>query len=240
MAAEEAFESGVDALAGFLVRGATVESTLQRIVEVSADALPAARHAGISMLVDDHVTTSVFSDPEVPEIDQAQYEAQRGPCLQSFRDGEVHVIDEMDADIQWPEFSARASRHGIRSSLSVPLIAGGDSLGALNFYSDREHAFGAEEQRIGALFAAQAAVVLANVQAYSDAQRLTEQLQEAIESRAVIEQAKGILMGAADVDADTAFEMLRAASQRENRKLREIAAEIADRRGAAPPATEPA
>jgi GAF domain-containing protein len=100
------------------------------------------------------------------------------------------------------------------------------ALGAMNLYSREERAFGCRDRTDAELFAAQAAIVLANSQAYWDAHQLSTGLAEAMRSRAVIEQAKGVLMGAEGVDEDEAFGILARASQRENVKLREIAQRI--------------
>jgi len=124
-----------------------------------------------------------------------------------------------------------AAEHGIGSPLSLPLLAGGQALGALNFYAEAENAFGEDDQQQGQAFATQAAIVLANAQTYWDARALNEQLSEAMRSRATIEQAKGILMGQSQVNADSAFDLLRKASQRENRKLRDVARELVERYG---------
>ena len=213
----------VAALARFYVGKSTIREALQQVVDLAATAVPPATMTGISMLVDGKVKTSIFSDPEVAEIDQAQYEAGTGPCLDSFRDGEVYGIPSTERDDRWASFSATAFAHGIRSTLSLPLLVGDDSLGALNFYSEHENGFAEADQRAAELFAAQAAVVLGNAQAVDDARTLNEGLQEAMRSRATIEQAKGIFIAQSGVGPDEAFDLLRRASQRENRKLRDVA-----------------
>jgi GAF domain-containing protein len=227
--ADGPLQESLQALTRFLVGDSTVAQTLQRIVDVSAAAVPPAAYTGISMLVEDKVTTSVFSDPDVPEIDQAQYDSGHGPCVDAYRDRVVYEVPSTAHDTRWPEFSQAALEHGIGSSLSLPLVAGEMSLGALNFYARDEAAFSDDDREAGQAFATQAAVVLANAQAYWDAHALSEQLTEAMQSRATIEQAKGILMAQSGVDADTAFAMLRSASQRENRKLRDVAHELVAR-----------
>ena len=102
-------------------------------------------------------------------------------------------------------------------------------MGALNFYARTPAASSDEDVQVGLQFATQAAIVLANSQAYWDAHQLGQDMAEAMKSRATIEQAKGILMGAQRCSADDAFQILVRASQRENRKLREMAAEIVAR-----------
>ncbi len=113
----------------------------------------------------------------------------------------------------------------MRSTLSLPLNTEDSILGALNLYSRQVSAFDGNDQ-IVSVFVAHAATSLANSHAYWAAQTLNEQLQEALESRAVIEQAKGVLIVEHRCDPDDAFEMLRTRSQRENRKLRDVATGI--------------
>ena len=181
------------------------------------------------MLVDGRASTAVFTDDAAVEIDSAQYETGVGPCLDAFRHQKVYRIDDMETDDQWMPFSEAAAAHGVHSSMSVPLLARHEGLGALNFYSRSGEAFSDHEVEVGLQFAAHAAIVLANSQAYWDAHQLGLDLAQAMKSRATIEQAKGILMGAQRCTADEAFQVLVRASQRENRKLREIADDIVAR-----------
>ncbi len=229
MAELDAVNESLEALATFTIGEASMADTLHRVTELSARALPPVKYTGITMLADGQVTTSVFSDPDVCEIDEAQYSAGRGPCLDSYRSGEVNAIESTATDERWPEFSRAAAAHGVGSTLSLPLLAGDRSMGALNLYAEGEGAFGEEERAIAGRFAAQAAVVLANSQTYAETRDLADNLGEALKSRATIEQAKGILMAQSPMDPDRAFDLLRAASQRENRKLRDIAQELVDR-----------
>ncbi len=221
----------------FFVGDSTLGDTLQRVTELAAIAVPPASYTGITMLVDETVATSFFSDPDVPEMDQAQYSAGTGPCLDAFLEGQMHLIPSTERDTRWPVFSQTALAYGVLSTLSLPLQVGDDSVGALNFYSKQEAAFSERDQDNGKAFALQAAVVLANTQAYWDARALGEGLSEAMRSRASIEQAKGILMAQSKVGPDAAFELLRSASQRENRKLRDIAQELIDRHSGGEPAS---
>jgi GAF domain-containing protein len=171
----------------------------------------------------------VFTDEVVPDIDAAQYETGSGPCLDAFRHQQVFRIDDTEKDIQWPSFSESAAAHGLRSTLSVPLVARHEGVGALNFYAREPAGFSDGDVETGLQFATQAAIVLANSQAYWDAHQLGQDMAQAMKSRATIEQAKGILMGAQRCTPDEAFQILVRASQRENRKLREIAEEIVDK-----------
>jgi GAF domain-containing protein len=216
---------GFNALSQFFVNEGTLGDTLLRVSELACQVLP-ADFAGITMLVDGKPSTGVFTDPEAPEIDEAQYSSGDGPCLDAFRHQRVNRIDSTVDDQRWPEFAKMALAHGILATLSVPVTARGESLGALNLYSHTAAAF--DEHSIDRVetFARQAAIVLANAQVYWDARQLNENLQQAMATRATIDYAIGIVMAGGGRNPDEAFQVLVRASQRENRKLRTIAEEI--------------
>jgi GAF domain-containing protein len=229
MAPQDPLSRSLSALSRFFVGDGTLHETLSRVGHFAVEAVPAAAMTGLTMLVDGRARTGVFTDEAAPEIDSAQYETGIGPCLDSFRHQKVFRIDDTTTDDRWRPFSEAAAAFGIRSTLSIPLIANHEGIGALNFYSKAPNGFSTEAEEVASLFGVQAAVVLANAQAYWDAHLLSQNLAAAMQSRAVIEQAKGMLMGAQRCSADEAFQMLVRASQRENRKLREIAEDIVSR-----------
>jgi len=226
VAEDDGFRAGLAALSSFFVGDASLRETLGRVTELSVEALRGADMAGITMLVEGRPQTAVFTDHEPPEIDSAQYETGVGPCLDAFRNQWVYRMDSAGQDTRWPAFAEACLAHGVHSTMSVPLIANDEGLGALNFYSRRSGAFGAAEEHTGMAFASQAAVAVANSLAYLDARALGESLSAAMENRAVIEQAKGVLMAQGGRSPDQAFELLVRASQRENRKLREVAVDL--------------
>jgi GAF domain-containing protein len=215
-------------LSGGLAVDSNMEDTLTRVCALAVDALPACDFAGITIMRDGKPETTAFTDPTSPEIDAAQYESGSGPCLDAFRQGRAFFIEDTHEELRWPEFAKAAADHGIRSTMSLPLNAEESTLGALNLYSGAVRAFPETDTEEVELFATHGAVVLANAQAYWASQTLSQQLREAMSSRAVIEQAKGVLMGRHRIDADAAFEMLKVESQRSNRKLRVIAQETID------------
>lgn len=168
----------------------------------------------------------MFTHPEAPEIDQAQYATGDGPCLDAFRHD--RVVEIGSTATRYPEFVRVARQHGICSTLSLPRSGETGPMGAMNLYADTEHAFSEATAHTASLLALQAGCLLANAQAYWDARTLSENLKSAMESRSIIEQAKGIIMGAQRVGSDRAFEILRAQSQHENIKLCDIAQQIVD------------
>ena len=226
MPTDDPLAQSLSALSSFFVGDGTVEDTLHRVAAMAEEAVSGADMTGISLLVEGRPRTAVFTSKKAPEIDSVQYETGKGPCLDSFREQQVLGIPDTIEDERWRPFAEAAAARGIRSTLSLPLVANHQGLGALNFYSRKPRSFSDDDVDVGSRFAAQAAIVLANSQVYWDAVHLSQNLNTAMQSRAVIEQAKGVLMGAQHCDADEAFQLLVRASQRENRKLREIAEEI--------------
>ena len=220
------------ALAQFLITEVSLGDTLQRVAEITSEAMPSARMAGISMLGEDGTpTTGVFTDFDSPQIDQSQYDSKRGPCLDAWRMKRVLHVEDVDkvAD-HYPEFSAACRAHGVLSTLSLPLVASEVGIGAINLYAPERHTFSDDDIDVGTDLAAAASAVLANASAYWSAYEHSLNLAEAMKSRATIEQAKGMLMArSAHLTADAAFDVLRKASSRENRKVRDIAQQIVDR-----------
>jgi transcriptional regulator with GAF, ATPase, and Fis domain len=205
-----------------------LEGTLLKVLEL------ARRHAGadmasVTMLVEGNPTTAVYTDAEAPVIDRSQYETGSGPCLDAYRHQVVYRIDSTLDELRWPTFSRDAAAHGILSSLSIPINAGREGLGALNLYARRTGAFDEDSASELARFATHAGAVLANNGAYREMRHQSENLARAMDSRATIDIATGILMAGGGHSQEKAFQMLVSASQRENRKLRDIAAEIVER-----------
>ena len=222
--------ASIDTLTRFLVGEQTMGDTLRRVAELGEAAIPGAEMTGLTLLGRDaRPTTAVCTHPATAAVDQIQYDRGDGPCLAAYREMRVVSVRSMTADGRWPAVTAIAAERGLHSSLSAPLIVGEAGIGALNFYSRTEHAFDDADEDTALTFALHAAIVLANAQAYWSAYELSQQLQQALVGRAGIEQAKGVIIGQSGLSPDEAFDLLRRASQRENRKLREIAEEIVKR-----------
>jgi transcriptional regulator with GAF, ATPase, and Fis domain len=228
----DARAAALAALVQFQVTETTVGQALQRIAEITQEAVPAADVVGMSMFGNDkRPTTAVYTDTDSPEIDEAQYREDKGPCLDAWRRNTILRVPRVqDSADEYPAFARACRQHGMQSTLSLPMPAGEVALGAVNLYSRVENGFSEEDEALGSELAAAGAAVLLNVSAYWSAFDLTAQLNEAMESRAVIEQAKGMLMAQnAGLTADAAFDLLVKVSQRENRKLREVARQIVER-----------
>ena len=222
---EDRLMKAIRQMASFSVVDNVLPDILTRVAALANETIEGSAFTGLTMAVDGRLQTPVFTDEAAPEIDSAQYETGIGPCLDTYRDGLVNQIPSTDEDIRWAPFSRACLAHGVHSTLSVPVKAGSETIGALNFYALAERAFDDDAVTLGTAFAEQAAIVIGNARAYWDAKALGEQLSQALDSRVVIEQAKGLLMSTG-LTSDEAFEVLKKASQRQNRKLHNIAADL--------------
>jgi len=217
------------ALSQYFVGDSTMGETLDRVCTASLKAIQPAIYAGMSMTLEAKVGTYVCSHQVVEEIDRKQYDTSDGPCLDAFRTGKVVVLRSTSAPGPYPDFRAACFNHGIASVISLPMSVDGERVGALNLYSESEDAFSDEDIELGTNFATHAAILMANAKAYWDARMLSENLSEAMRSRARIEQAKGIIISNTGCTEDQAFDLLRQQSQHENVKLRDLADEIVTR-----------
>jgi GAF domain-containing protein len=222
----EDFHDSLLSLSTLLLGEETVHTVLQRIVELTAAAVPGCTHCGVSLLSAERVITAAATDGTTLQLDGAQYVNGHGPCLHAARTGEVVRVDDMASDGRFPNFAAEAVRLGINSSLSCPLTVKDKTIGALNLYGEANKAFDDASERLASRFARQASVTLANVEIHDRTVTLVTQLNEALSSRSVIDQARGILIARTGCTAEDAIETLKKRSQHENRKLRDIATEI--------------
>src|SRR5215216_848607 len=206
---------------------ANLSDSLRRIAAAGCAVLDTCSAASVTLIVAGRPITMAATDELATELDQAQYDTGAGPCLTAARQAQIVRIDSIARDDRWPGFKRAAIGREIASSLSVPLIiADEDTYGALNSYADTAGAFDAEDEELATAFATQAAIAVSNVVAYWASFELSRNLQAAMEHRSTIEQAKGGLMAEHRCSPDEAFTMLRRRSQAENRKLRDIAADI--------------
>jgi GAF domain-containing protein len=221
-------DEAVLAVTRFLVADRTMSETLTDIATIAQDGLAPAAAVGITMLEDGRrPVTTVATDGMAPVVDRAQYDEDAGPCIDAYRQlRPVPVDDVSTVTDRWPKFSRVALDEGVLSTYSVPLRAGEEVYGAFNLYARTRQAFTPDDQAASRLFATQAAVVLANTSAYWAAADLAGGLVQAMESRAVIEQARGKIMASSHCTADEAFDRLVQASRRTNVRLRELAARI--------------
>ena len=225
------------ALAEALMDDTTVGGVLARVVSAAKAVVPGADLASVTMRTSNGgFETPVQTDALAVRLDELQYRFDEGPCVAATRrTGEGLTFDrDVGAGRTWRRWGPAAAVLGIRSVLAVGLFPGtgnGSRLGALNIYSFEVGGIDERDRDLALVFAAHASTALAATMATTAAELEVAQLREALRTRDVIGQAKGILMERRGISADEAFETLRRASQSLNVKLRQVAETLVDRRG---------
>ncbi|MFJ3225082.1 GAF and ANTAR domain-containing protein [Streptomyces sp. NPDC086783] len=215
----------------------TLEEFLQALAE-SALELSQGEGVGVTVEGDGKPVTVVSAGLAAPKLDEKQYGRDDGPCLQALRTGEEVAVVDMLRESRWGDYPAYAAACGVRSSLSLPIAAHTRTAGALNLYGGPPDAFADKDLTALRFLAAQATGGIAVAQRLADTQEFTAQLQTAMQSRSVIDQALGVIMGQRRCTATEAFDTLRSASQHRNIKLRDLCAELITNVTGGPP-TEP-
>jgi hypothetical protein len=209
-------------LARIVLGAQPLGAVLRRIAEIARDLIPRADEVSITMLERDRARTVGFAGDLASALDERQYTSGRGPCLDAAVTGQTIAIDTA-ADTLYPEFSRQARRSGIQQTLAVGLPSLQGTTGAVNIYSRTSDPFSDQSLDTASTFAEYAAIALANAALYAGAVQEAAQLKEAMASRAVIEQAKGMIMRDEGCTADEAFDVLRGSSSRSHVKLRDVA-----------------
>jgi GAF domain-containing protein len=206
-----------------------IQTVLDRMVELVLRVVPDADEVSVTVLTDGEPSTAAASDDRVIAIDDDQYAAGNGPCLEAARTREPLLVRGAEAFGRWPRFAAAAERAGVHAYLSAPLVMddGSDELiGALNVYADREDAFDALDKALLSLLTIAASAAISHSRRYLRVQQLADRLRQALGSRAEIDQATGVLMAVHGVPADKALGRLIEKSQQTGANLRQVAADL--------------
>lgn len=214
-------------MSGLVLSDQTVETALGLVTNLAVEVLPGTAGAGVS-LIDSAGTrvTAAATSPLVEGADALQYQIGEGPCLAAWALGSTVRVDDLSIDERWPRWTAAVRETGLRSCLSAPLVAGNITVGALKVYSSSVGAYEEQSEHVLRMFAAQAAILVVNVQSVQAARELSEDLKGAMRGRDIISIAKGILMSREQVTEEDAFAMLVALARRDGRGLRKAADDL--------------
>jgi len=214
------------ALAAVVLGGRDLTDVLTDIVGIARRAMPGAEASSITLIRGEKAFTAAFDGQLAMDADELQYQRGYGPCVDAGRAGQDFLIKDMRREQRWPDYAQHASAHGVGSSLSVPLPFQGVTIGALNNYAAAPGAFDDTDIAVGQEVAAWVALAVGNADMIARTADDLAGMREAMASRAVIEQAKGILIERHKLTEDQAFTALSRASQHTNIKLRDVADEL--------------
>ncbi|MDF3313043.1 GAF and ANTAR domain-containing protein [Rhodococcus sp. T2V] len=203
---------------------ASIQGTLEVITKSARDVVPGAEDAGITLVTRGRGFQSRAATSELPQkIDELQHRLGDGPCVQAIWNHETVLVTDMTTEGRWPLFAPEAARIGARSMLAFQLYTTENTMGALNLHSSQVGAFDDDSVSIGGTLATHAAIALI-------ASQREEQFRDALASRDIIGQAKGILMHRFSIDAEQAFAILTRQSQHTNTPLNEVALNVIEHR----------
>ena len=207
------------------LRELSMEHLLRMVADLAKEVMPGEIEASVTLLVKDVPSTAASTGELALDLDERQYEHGYGPCLHAARTAELTEIVDTRTEPRWRDYVLQAAQRGNLSSLSVPLPIDENEqvTGALNLYAREAGAFDERSRSVAQSFGPYAAVAAGNVYSYQNARAMAENLQAALESRAVIDQAKGVLIERHRLTADQAFQLLAEASMTGNHKLRDVA-----------------
>ena len=168
------------------------------------------------------------SDQRFAHLEDLQIEHGQGPCIEAFDTKQLVGTQDLEAEQRWPGFSAAAVARDVRAVLASPLPYNQDAVGVVAVLSEQRRPWSAEGELALLAFTDLAALLIASMMQGEQHSLVAQQLQGALDSRQVIEQAKGVLIGTKGISARAAYEEIRAQARAERRKLAAVCAEIVD------------
>jgi GAF domain-containing protein len=201
----------------------SLESLLQRVTDAAAQVLPGRPAASVTVVRQGRFATVAASDPVAAALDGIQYRLGAGPCMEAATSGRSIELPDTRHDRRWAEFASAALERGVFSVRSHPLPVREQVRGGLNLYADAPRAGDERTERLVARLADYAVVPVSNMYLYRSAVERAKHLEVALDSRGVIDQAKGILMERFKLTAEQAFQVLTRVSMESNVKVRDLA-----------------
>ena len=180
--------------------------------------------AGVTMKIPGKaINYLTAADPVTLHVERRQDELQEGACVDAIASSQIVAVSDLTNEPRWPLFTPVLLQSGFHAAAGIPIRFQGLNIGALNLYANAARLWTTEEFNAGRLIADLAAGYLVNNELLRTTQTLVEQLQAALNSRVIIEQAKGLMAGRHGMSPDAAFEVMRSYARGQRTKIQEIA-----------------
>ena len=219
-------------LSGFtqtLLRPYDIDAVLHDLAERVCEVLGLAG-SGVWVVNDDKITYATSVPEWAATLEQAQESAQAGPCVDAYRTREITAVADLrDQQDRWPAYCAAAAEVGVLAVAGIPMHVDEVVVGALNLYSGTLREWTADDLMAAQVLANMATGYLINATELRNHRQLNEQLQQALESRVVIEQAKGLIAATHGTTVDIAFTLIREYSRSNRIALRAVAEDVVNR-----------
>jgi ANTAR domain len=204
--------------------------SLNELVAQAARQVPGCSGAAAVVWRGGEPVAVAASHPSLPELIDVQVRCGSGPLLDALSTGEPAGCADTLEEHRWPEYASAALRQGVRCSLSLAHPTGGDAV-CLSMFGARRRTLGPDSVAVAERLLAFGGAAVGVASEYGDARRAARQLRDAAESRAVVDQAKGVLMHALGCTAEEALQRMRQVSQAQNMKVTDVATRIIEARG---------
>lgn len=210
------------------LRTNTLDSVLGAVADLAVRNTAGGAEASVTLMVGDRPLTFAATGPLAAVLDETQYTQGYGPCLDAVLSNSVMDITDARTELRWPQFTPIAVERGALCSISLPIPVMKSVAAGVNVYGTSPEAFTDTDRGTLRDLVGFASAAIANMHLYEASKTLVEQMRTAAASRAVIDQALGVLMLQHHCTAEEAFDILRRLSQSANRKIRDLAAEIVE------------
>jgi ANTAR domain len=209
------------------VANKSLSRSLNELVVLASRRVRACSGATAAVWTDGEPLVMAASHPDVGHLIDSQLSSGRGPEVEALASRETVPCPDTLTDQRWPEYSRAALYHGVRCSVTLAHVLGNAAV-TLSLFGARPRVLDPDQLPLAELLVAVGGAVIGNMSSYNDAERTAFQLREAAESRALVDQAKGVLMHALGCSADQAFDRMRQISQQHSLKVTEVARRIID------------
>jgi GAF domain-containing protein len=187
--------------------------------------------AGVTLVHDGKQRFVTAAVEAIARLERVQEDHQLGPCVDAVTTAQpmtVSDLEDQDTSRRWPDYSNAAKTAGIRAVAGIPMLAEGSAIGAVNLYVKEPRSWPAEDLQVASVFANIATGYLVHASAARQHQRTAEQLQQALTTRLIIEQAKGVLATQHQINTDEAFLLLRKHARDHHTRIHDVARAVVD------------
>lgn len=220
------FADRVAEVAQLLKEDEVPDDALRRLTSLGAALVPGGTAAAVTIAMPKGALIFAASDRRLDKLHRLQFDSGEGPVVETLRHNEPRRVDDTAAELRWPAFCRAAAQAGFGSCLALPLRTDRQPAGAVALYGREPDVFRGAGHDVALLFAAQGGTAVRNASLYRTCRRMVDSLHAGLESRAVIEQAKGILHAELGVSTGEAFGLLSRYSQNTNQPVRTISAQL--------------
>ena len=220
----ETLLDSLERFAAALTGGYGIGDVLHNLTEEMAEVLDVTG-AGVTLVHDGQLRFVTAAVEAIATLERVQENWQKGACVDAVASaGTVSVgdISSVDAGERWPDYVIAAKTSGIQAVAGIPMLAEGEAIGAVNLYDSQPRNWSAEDLRVATVFASIATGYLTHASAAQKQQRTAEQLQQAMNTRLIIEQAKGVLANRREITVDDAFQTLRKYARDHNARIHDV------------------